>query len=151
MSSFKKRTTTIPISGTKPSPFNSLPLLSTGLAALDDLLGGGLPLSASLLIESDVATSYADLLFKFWLAQGIECKQDLLLVSSGLDCTPTSLIRSLMGVQDAGPVVESDDEAVTAATEKLKIAFRYEGMKQHAVEVPQPSRTSIALSFHFVC
>ena len=144
MSSFRKRTTTIPISGTKPSPFNSLPLLSTGLAALDDLLGGGLPLSTSLLIESDISTSYADLLLKFWCAQAIECKQELIIVGSGLEGGPGEVLRSLMGVQDGVRGPESEDEATG---EKLKIAFRYEGMKQHPSQVPQPARTSLTSSY----
>lgn len=140
MSSFKKRTATVHIPGTKSSPFNSLiPLLSTGLASLDDLLGGGLPLSASLLLESDTPTSYADLLLKFWIAQGIECKQEVILVSSGLELSPGEIVKGLMGVQDAIVGPESDEE-VEKVTEKLKIAFRYEGMKQHAVEVPKAAR-----------
>lgn len=141
MSSFKRRVTAVPIPGTRPSPYNSLPLLSTGLSSLDDLLGGGLPLSSTLLLESDAYTSYADLLLKFWIAQGLECKQDVLVVGSGLEGGPGEIVRSLMGVE-GGALAESEeeDEGVKAAGEKLKIAFRYEGMKQHAVGVPPPSR-----------
>lgn len=142
MSSFRRRVTTIPIPGSRPSPYNSLPLLSTGLSSLDDILGGGLPLSSSLLLESDTPTSYADLLLKFFIAQGLECKQDVVVVSSGLEGGPEELVKTLMGVEGGSSGVESEeeDEGEKAAGEKLKIAFRYEGMKQHAVTIPAPAR-----------
>jgi elongator complex protein 4 len=142
MSSFKRRVTTTPIPGTRPSPYNSLPLLSTGLSSLDDLLGGGLPLSSSLLVQSDSPTSYADLLLKFWIAQGLECKQDVVVVASGLEGGPQGIAESLMEV-DGGQVAGDEDEeeeGVKGKEEKLKIAFRYEGMKQHAVTVAAPAR-----------
>lgn len=129
MSSFKRRETTATArpSGTKISPFNSLPLLSTGLSALDDLLGGGLPLSSSLLLESDEYTSHAELLLKYWIAQGLESKQQIIIVGNDLD----DFVESLMGVE-GGDTVESEDEVDTTA-DKLKIAFRYEGMKRVGV------------------
>lgn len=151
MSSFKRRVTATPIPGTRPSPYNSLPLLSTGLSSLDDLLGGGLPLSSSLLLESDTPTAYAELLLKFWMSQGIECKQDLLVVSSGMDVGPDELVGSLPGVEGAGQLAANDDKdeatEVAAQAEKMKIAFRYEGMKQHAVTVPEPP-SSLIRSHH---
>lgn len=140
MSSFKRRVTVASIPGTKPSPYNSLPLLSTGLTSLDDLLGGGLPLSSTLLLESDSHTSYADLLLKFWIAQGLECKQEVVVVATGLEGGPQEVVRTLMGVDGAelggGEGNEEDEDGEKVAGEKLKIAFRYEGMKQHAVTAP---------------
>lgn len=149
MSSFKKRIQTTQIPGTRPSPYNSLPLLSTGLTSLDDLLGGGLPLSASILIDSDEPTSYSELLLKFWLAQGLECRQEIVIIGSELDGNggPEEIIKTLMGV-DGGNSSAKDDEddeeeeklkKEKESSEKLKIAFRYEGMKQHAVTVEAPS------------
>lgn len=142
MSSFKRRVTTTPLPGSRPSPYNSLPLLSTGLSSLDDLLGGGLPLSSSLLIQADQLTSYADLLLKFWVAQGLEAKQEVVVVGSSLDGDgPLGLVESLMEV-DGGQVLgddEDEQESSEAKEEKLKIAFRYEGMKQHATTVSAPA------------
>jgi elongator complex protein 4 len=146
MSSFKRRVTTTPLPGSRPSPYNSLPLLSTGLSSLDDLLGGGLPLSSSLLIQSDALTSYADLLLKFWVAQGLEAKQQVLVVGSALDSEgPQGLVESLMEV-DGGQVLgdeEDEEENKEAKEEKLTIAFRYEGMKQHATTVSAPTRKQL--------
>ena len=143
MSSFKRRVVATPLPGSRPSPYNSLPLLSTGLSTIDDLLGGGLPLSSSLLIQSDALTSYADLLLKFWIAQGLEAKQEVVVIGSSLDGDgPQGLIESLMEV-DGGQVLgddEDEDEGKDAREEKLKIAFRYEGMKQHATTLSAPAR-----------
>lgn len=148
MSSFKKRVQTVPIPGTRPSPYNSLPLLSTGLASLDDILGGGLPLSSSLLIEQDSPTSYAELLLKFWIAQGLESKQDVIVVTSGTERAPKELVKTLPGVDGGGSasIDEKSELEVKEKNEKLKIAFRYKGMKQHAVTVPDSAskRTSFS-------
>ncbi|GAA5872111.1 hypothetical protein JCM1840_006321 [Sporobolomyces johnsonii] len=148
MSSFRRRTTVAPIPGTRPSPYTSLPLLSTGLATLDDLLGGGLPPSSSLLIDADSPTSYSDLLLRYWIAQGLECRQDVLIVASGLEGGPQGVVEALMEV-DGGPTARDDAEddeerkREVEMQDKMKIAFRYEGMRQHqtTVEAPKPSRT----------
>ncbi|GAA6004843.1 hypothetical protein JCM11491_002252 [Sporobolomyces phaffii] len=142
MSSFKKRSTAVPIPGTRPSSSSSLPLLSTGLATVDDLLGGGLPLSASLLVTQDYPTSYSELLLRYFVAQGLDASQDVLLIAPD----PRAITRVLMG-HDKGTAATAT--ATTAARQqedreddeerkrdddmkdKMKIAFRYEGMKQH--------------------
>ncbi|KAL8290030.1 hypothetical protein RQP46_002969 [Phenoliferia psychrophenolica] len=147
MSSFRRRVTATSIPGTRPSPYNSLPLLSTGLSSLDDILGGGLPLSSSLLVESDTPTAYADLFLKFWVSQGVECKQDVVVVSSGLDVSPEDIVKALPGVEGGAvvggkldePEGADDDDEPELKDGKMKIAFRYEGMKQHAVTVAAPT------------
>ncbi|BGP31379.1 Elongator subunit elp4 [Rhodotorula toruloides] len=147
MSSFKRRTAVKHILGTRPSPHNAAPLLSTGLTSIDDLLGGGLPLSTSLLIESDTPTSYAELLLKYWAAQGLECRQHVLVVASGLDGGPGGIVESLMEVDGGRPAEtsglsqadaaedEEEKRQEEALKEQMKIAFRYEGMKQHQTTV----------------
>ncbi|BGP47370.1 Elongator subunit elp4 [Rhodotorula kratochvilovae] len=98
MSSFRRRTAVQAIQGTRPSPYNAAPLLSTGLTSIDDLLGGGLPLSTSLLLEADSPTAYADLLLRYWVAQGLECGQDVVVVASGVDGGPEGVVEALMDV-----------------------------------------------------
>ncbi|GAA5919467.1 hypothetical protein JCM1841_002410 [Sporobolomyces salmonicolor] len=143
MSSFRRRTTVAPIPGSRPSPYTSLPLLSTGLITLDDLLGGGLPLSSSLVIDADSPTSYSELLLRYWIAQGLECRQDVLVVASGLDGGPQGVVETLMEV-DGGPTARDDAEdeeerkREVEMQEKMKIAFRYEGMRQHQTTVEAP-------------
>ena len=141
------------IAGTRPSPYNSQPLLSTGLASLDDIFGGGLPLSSAVLVDQDADGVYADLLLRFWIAQGVQCKQHVIVVASSLDDAggPQGLTSSLMGPDRgdavAGPAKDDDEdkhEEAAGKDERLKIAFRYAKMKQHAVTVPEPSPPSSA-------
>ncbi|KAK4055495.1 Elongator subunit elp4 [Microbotryomycetes sp. JL201] len=149
MSSFKRRVTTVPIAGTRPSPYNSLTLLSTGLSALDDILGGGLPLSTAMILQADDVTTYGDMLLKFWVAQGLESNHECVVVGSSLDILgPHELINTLMDVDggsstndsDVAAAHEDDDSSEKSAQQdKLKIAFRYEGMKQHATTVSSPT------------
>ncbi|RXK40459.1 hypothetical protein M231_02292 [Tremella mesenterica] len=68
--------------GTHPSPSTSLPLISTGLPALDDLLGGGLPLSSILLVLSpDPHSSWGKLVSRYFLAQGLSTGQNVSVIS----------------------------------------------------------------------
>ncbi|TNY18250.1 Elongator complex protein 4 [Rhodotorula diobovata] len=162
MSSFRRRTAVQPMAGTRPSPYNAAPLVSTGLTSIDDLLGGGLPLSTSLLIEADSPTSYADLLLRYWVAQGLECGQDVLVVASGLDGGPEGVVEALMDVDggrsaQAAPLSKedaTDDEEERkqeeALKEKMKIAFRYEGLRPHQTTV-DASRGSTAVDSGTYC
>ncbi|GAA5892833.1 uncharacterized protein JCM6883_007489 [Sporobolomyces salmoneus] len=155
MSSFKKRFTVTPIPGTRPSSSSSLPLISTGLPTIDDLLGGGLPLSTSLLITQDYPTSYSELLLRYFIAQGLESNQEIIVISSGLENGgPEGITRVLMGndkgstsLTNARKEEDREDEEERKKEEeikeKMKIAFRYEGMKQHqtTLNTTQASRT----------
>ncbi|KAG0654172.1 hypothetical protein C6P46_001853 [Rhodotorula mucilaginosa] len=162
MSSFRRRTAVQPIPGTRPSPYNAAPLLSTGLTSLDDLLGGGLPLSTSLLIESDSPTSYAELLLRYWIAQGLECGQEVIVVASGLDGGPRAVVDALMEVDGGRPVADSSSSSSSTAgmsrqdvqedeeekrqeenlKEQMKIAFRYEGLRQHQTTIESSTSNS---------
>lgn len=141
MSAFRRRQTVAPLPGTRPSPSGG-PLLSTGLPSVDDLLGGGLPVSTLLLIESDFPTSYSDLLLKYWIAQGLESGQDVAVVAAGVDGGPDAIADMLMGIDGGGERKETKEEVEERENEerlkeKMKIAFRYEGMKQHQVSLDE--------------
>ncbi|BGP39267.1 Elongator subunit elp4 [Rhodotorula kratochvilovae] len=156
MSSFRRRTAVQAIQGTRPSSYNAAPLLSTGLTSIDDLLGGGLPLSTSLLLEADSPTAYADLLLRYWVAQGLECGQDVVVVASGVDGGPEGVVEALMDVDGgrtaAASAAASKEDAAEdeeerkqeeALQEKMKIAFRYEGMRRHQTTVEASRATSV--------
>ncbi|KPV72135.1 uncharacterized protein RHOBADRAFT_39591 [Rhodotorula graminis WP1] len=132
MSSFRRRTAVQPLGGTRPSPYNAAPLVSTGLTSLDDLVGGGLPLSTSLLVECDAPTSYADLVLRYWVAQGLECGQDTLVVASALDGGPGGIVEALMGV---------DGGARTAQAQAAQAA----GSREDALEDEEEQRQEEAL------
>ncbi|GAA5845319.1 hypothetical protein JCM5353_006462 [Sporobolomyces roseus] len=153
MSSFKKRTTTLPIPGTRPSSSSSLSLISTGLPTIDDLLGGGLPLSTSLLITQDYPTSYSELLSRYFIAQGLESNQECLIISNSFDQSggPQGITRLLMGTDQGitstgGKKEDREDEEEKKLEqelkEKMKIAFRYEGMKLHQTTLQSTTTSS---------
>lgn len=164
MSSFKKRVpasggpSATPPPGTRVSAYNSSVLLSTGVASVDDVLGGGCPTGSILLVEEDRDTSYAKLLIKYWIAQGLCCpNQQVLLASSGLDQPPDEIIAKLPYSDDAiaaqastsssrasasnstsgGGLTDDEDENMAGSSSKssMKIAFRYEGMKKFETSV----------------
>ncbi|KAI8805438.1 Elongator complex protein 4 [Cladochytrium replicatum] len=90
--------------GTRPSLHASVPLVSTGIASLDEVLGGGLPLGNVLLIKEDRITGYSSLLLKYFIAQGITLDglpnthggHHMLVASSDND--PNELLEGLMGL-----------------------------------------------------
>ncbi|SGY78956.1 BQ5605_C008g05000 [Microbotryum silenes-dioicae] len=172
MSSFRRRTAMAPIAGTRPSPYNaSQRLLSTGLVSLDDLIGGGLPLSTAWLVTGDDhASSYASLVLRFWLSQAVECAHDCLVVGPGDQVH--AIIENLMDIdarsdapaaQDEGHDPNETPSSTTVATDqsggdgqseaqaqanvddededKMKIAFRYQGMKKHKTTVDEPCKS----------
>src|SRR5258705_13451051 len=77
MSSFRRKGSSKPIvqgyPGTHILPGSTQTLLtSTGIASLDDILGGGLPLSCSLVIAApDVHSSYGELVLRYFISQGL--------------------------------------------------------------------------------
>ena len=53
---------------------HSQTLISTGLADLDRLLGGGLPLGAVLLLLGDAFTPHCSTLLRYFVAEGVACR-----------------------------------------------------------------------------
>ncbi|XP_074192269.1 elongator complex protein 4 isoform X4 [Rhinolophus sinicus] len=88
----------VSIAGTRPSVRNGQLLVSTGLPALDQLLGGGLAVGTVLLIEEDKYNIYSPLLFKYFLAEGIINGHTLLVASAKEE--PEKILQ-------AGPVSSS--------------------------------------------
>jgi elongator complex protein 4 len=152
MSSFKRKTTAkspaIP-AGTRIAPGSSSTLLtSTGVASLDDLLGGGQPLGTTLsLLAPDAHSAIGVLCVKYALAQTLASGQRALVV----DGRPGAFVKDCVWLagRDAGNVpagtaqeARHDDDAGTngeADGGKIKIAWRYEGMKQFQTTVPAAS------------
>jgi elongator complex protein 4 len=130
---------------------------------LDDLLGGGLPLSCSLVVAApDIHSAYGELVQKYFISQGLASGHRLLLIDDRAEkfarqcmwttttttATPTSttisdkntngtatLSKSLEGEEDD----EEDGNTTGAAQEKIKIAWRYEEMKQFQTTVTSSS------------
>jgi hypothetical protein len=81
MSAFIKRQTARVVDlGTRPG-LNGQVLISTGVAGIDRLLGGGLPLGSVLLIIEDSHSQQHLNLLKCFLAEGVCCKHSLALIT----------------------------------------------------------------------
>ncbi|XP_007497279.3 elongator complex protein 4 [Monodelphis domestica] len=121
------------IAGTRPSVQNGQLLVSAGLPALDQLLGGGLAVGTLLLIEEDKYNIYSSLIFKYFLAEGIVCGHTLLVASAKED--PGDILQELpeplhddnyKKVLDEGRSHKSQEEPEIS----MKIAWRYQNLPQ---------------------
>lgn len=125
MSSFNKisdfRAT---ICGTKFK--NNLSYVSSGIPSLDHVIGSGLPAGSIFVVEEDVLANYSRILIKYFLAEGIACKHDLLVASA--DENPEDIVKEL---PVPTTISQHDDiKAVSGDVDKMKIAWRYEGLSQ---------------------
>ncbi|XP_017519525.2 elongator complex protein 4 isoform X3 [Manis javanica] len=119
----------VSIAGTLPSLRNGQLLVSTGLPALDQLLGGGLAVGTVLLIEEDKYNIYSPLLFKYFLAEGIISGHNLLIASANED--PTDIVQELPApLLDDNCEKEFGEDVCSHKTPesniKMKIAWRYQ-------------------------
>ncbi|KAM3968273.1 elongator complex protein 4 [Aphomia sociella] len=112
------------IHGTKLK--NNLPFISSGIPSLDHVIGGGLPSGGIFAVEEDVLGNYSRVLIKYFLAEGVICKHDLLITSA--DENPRDVVQEL----PQPCIAPLDDEVHTASqgVDKMKIAWRYEGLSQ---------------------
>jgi elongator complex protein 4 len=116
---------TLPIPGVRPSPIDGRPTTSTGTPSLDSILAGhaGLPLGTSVLIEESGTTDYAGALLRFYAAEGVVQGHKVHVVGMG-----EAWGRELPGItEDRG---DSGRKAGKERAEKMKIAWRYEGLGQ---------------------
>lgn len=116
------------IAGTRPSVRNGQLLVSTGLPALDQLLGGGLAVGTLLLIEEDKYNIYSPLLFKYFLAEGIVNGHTLLVASAKEN--PANILQELPAplLDDNGKKELEDVHSAKPpeADANMKIAWRYQ-------------------------
>nr|XP_050869450.1 elongator complex protein 4 [Vespula vulgaris]XP_050869452.1 elongator complex protein 4 [Vespula vulgaris] len=111
------------IPGTKPSIKNAQLLVSTGIPSLDHILGGGLPIGSILLIEEDTYGTYARVMQKYFIAEGIVSNHPLLIAS--LDTELTTLLSEI-----PAPITDSSSEPdVQSMDERMKIAWRYQNLR----------------------
>jgi elongator complex protein 4 len=114
---------TPPAAGTRPSPIDGRPTISTGAFSLDGTLAGhaGLPLGTSLLIGENGTTEYATPLLRFYAAEGIVQGHKVHVV--GMEETWGRMLPGITEERAGGKKREE-------AKERMKIAWRYEGLGQ---------------------
>ncbi|KAL6161389.1 Elongator subunit elp4 [Exserohilum turcicum] len=110
--------------GVRPSPIDGRPTTSTGTPSLDGILAGhaGLALGHSILIGESGTTDYAGALLRFYAAEGVVQGHKVHVVGMG-----EVWGRELPGISE-----DKSDKRKEAKerAEKMKIAWRYEGLGQ---------------------
>lgn len=122
-SSFHQQSFHIP--GVRPSPLDGRATTSTGTQSLDDLLAGhaGLVLGNSVLLEESGTTDYAGILLRYFAAEGVLQGHKIHVVGVGEQWR-----TDLPGPADSGRNHASEGSSKTVEQEKMKIAWRYEGL-----------------------
>lgn len=153
MSSFKRRTPAKPLSTStndKPlPPSTDLPYtidrdqasetsLLTGLSSIDDLLGlNGLPRGHTLLIRTpDPHSAWGPMLSRYSIAQGLISGDTIIIVAQENDSE--ELISGCMWTSDAITETTIDTGGIDPEIQpdkEMKIAWRYEKMKQFSTTV----------------
>ncbi|KAI0702524.1 Elongator complex protein 4 [Cytidiella melzeri] len=154
MSSFTRRSTKqtpIPL-GTRVLPGSTSNLItSTGIPSLDDILGGGLPLSCSqLILASDIHSAYGELVQKYFVAQGLAAGQNVCIISErakdfldGCMWLPGSNNSISAGTSTFTTGAEDEEEETAKNHDaKIKIAWRYEQMKQFQTTVSSSNQSA---------
>lgn len=110
--------------GVRPSPIDGRPTTSTGTPSLDGILAGhaGLALGHSIIIGESGTTDYAGALLRFYAAEGVVQGHKVHVVGMG-----EFWGRELPGISEG--TVDKRKEGKERA-EKMKIAWRYEGLGQ---------------------
>lgn len=139
MSSFKRRVPSRQVAlppGTRTCPTSvSTVLTSSGIPSLDDILGGGMPLSCSLVVLApDSQSAYGELVQKYFVAQGITSGHKVCIVhEDGLSFAKECMWIPTSSSNDPMPMLDEDD--AVQSVEKIKIAWRYEQMKKFETTV----------------
>ena len=174
MSSFKKafklgKTSTVPSESTSPSKgtpsiggVSSLPtrgvkpwlngqrLVSSGHRQLDELIGGGIILGTTLLMETDLFSSLGDTFLAYNLVEALSNDQDVLILAEGaltvqscLDSLPFNLTLS----DELITVASQSAESGLKTKDNLSIAWQYEKY----IDKGSPYCVFIALRIGFIC
>lgn len=142
MSSFKRKGSSKLIQGYPGSRIlpgsTQTHVTSTGIASLDDLLGGGLPLSCSLVIAApDVHSSYGELVLRYFVSQGLVSGHRVCLIGGSED-ELGKFVKDCMWLPKDSQSNGNDEEREgddDDELQKVKIAWRYEKMQQFKTTV----------------
>ncbi|KAL8565338.1 hypothetical protein ACOMHN_029033 [Nucella lapillus] len=126
------------IPGAKPSIYNSQLLVSTGVPSLDAVLGGGVAVGTVLLIEEDAGGKYAEVLMRYFVAEGVVSDHALSVISADQD--PQQMLQRLPApVEDKGS--DSSDHRAPSTQGagdtdgQMAIAWRYQHQHKPQVRV----------------
>nr|CAG4652044.1 EOG090X0ALT [Triops cancriformis] len=143
-SSFQKKSKAqTAVHGAKLS-VNGLQTVSSGIASLDHILDGGLPIGTICLLEEGSGSNYSRLFSRLFIAEGVV--HGNYIFAATLDGTGGKIVDSLpsskkAAEQDADPASLSAD-----MNDKMKIAWRYENLHAYADQAPTKSSTQFDFS-----
>ncbi|KAH8195056.1 hypothetical protein TruAng_010789 [Truncatella angustata] len=128
----------VSIPGLRPSPLDGRPTTSTGTASLDTLLAGhsGLPMGTSLLIEEHGTTDFAGILLRYYAAEGLVQGHQVHVLGMH-----ESWKTELPGIAAES---RSSAKSETSASDKMKIAWRYESLASVGTPRDAPQRPASA-------
>ena len=117
---------------------------------VDDVLGGGLPLSCSMLsLAPDLHSSYGELVQKYFIAQGLSSGHTVCVVNPSakdfvqdIMWTPRSVgapAESKSSQAMSNDAEDGDDTQSQEHDQKIKIAWRYEHTKQFQTTIDSSS------------
>lgn len=133
--------------GAKLGP-NGAPLVSTGFADLDKVLGGGIPVGGILMIMEDIEAPHHLLLLRYFMAQGLVHDQPLLYAS------PLTLPQAFLGTLPSVVQAKDDKSEIEGSPkhtkgENLRIAWQYrkyfnenQSVETHKFQQPELSTFS---------
>lgn len=109
--------------GTRPSPLDGRLTTSTGTASLDEIFAGhcGLPTGASLLVQEHGTTDFGGILLRYFIAEGLVQGHHVHVLGSEITWR-----RVLPGLTEKANSVPKETKSL--ATNKIKIAWRYEAL-----------------------
>ncbi|KAK9816857.1 hypothetical protein WJX72_006241 [[Myrmecia] bisecta] len=128
MSSFVRRAAPAAVPadpGTRPG-LHGQTLISTGLADLDKILGGGLPLGSILLVLEHPWSAHHQTLLKYFVAEGVACGHAVHWAVPRLaDGGVTSMLPKQITPKDAAQQKEQDERSKKEDEVQLRIAWQY--------------------------
>ena len=118
--------------GIRSSPLDGRLTTSTGTPSLDAVFGGhsGLPMGTSLLVEEAGTTDFGAVILRYYAAEGLVQGHNVHVLGASEDWR-----RELPGLSSkaaASGRVSRQGMADTPAEEKMKIAWRYEVLRNKA-------------------
>uniref|UniRef100_A0A1B0DFP0 Elongator complex protein 4 n=1 Tax=Phlebotomus papatasi TaxID=29031 RepID=A0A1B0DFP0_PHLPP len=129
MSLHQKRKLVSSIEGCRPSLHNGQLLVSTGNSSIDHIIGGGMPLGTILLIEEDKYNSYAKVLCRYFLAEGVYRKHSVFLATK--EDNADDFVRKLPQAIEEVPEKRTELRNVE---EEMRIAWRYNDLPKVSLE-----------------
>lgn len=143
MSSFKRKSGApavqqVPIGARQSFSSPSVSLVSSGIPSLDDVLGGGFPLGCVVaLLTPDLHSAWGTLIQRYFIAQGLAGDQIVCVVREDAK----NLVDGCMWHPGTGTKgLSAQDNLEQEPDAKIKIAWRYEKMKQFQTTVTTTSR-----------